>query len=309
MMKKCILGLMLLMMPAALMFSCGPQDESAVTVASKVDTEGALLGNMIILALEENGIATVDKTEFGQTDVIRKAIVNNEIDMYPEYTGNGAFFFDAGGSETWRNPDAGYALVKKIDMEENGIVWLEPASANNTWAIAVRNDVAQKHGLATLADMAEYVNSGNPVMLACSEEFASREDVLPAFEKAYGFRLSQDQLLILSGGNTATTEKAAARGTDGVNFCMAYGTDGQLSALGLRVLKDTLNVQPVYQPAPIVRKEVLDRFPEIEEILTPIFRSLSLETLQKLNSAIAVEGKTARSVATSYLEENGFIQQ
>ena len=289
--------------------SCTGGDKSMVTVASKIDTEGALLGNMIILSLENAGIKTLDKTEFGQTDVIRKAIKNDEIDIYPEYTGNGAFFFNTGNAETWRNPAAGYELVKKTDMNNNNIVWLTPAPANNTWAIAVQKDIAQKYRLETLEDMAEYVNNGSAVKLACSEEFASREDVLPAFEKTYGFSLRQDQLLILSGGNTATTEKAAARGTDGVNFCMAYGTDGQLSALGLKVLKDTKKVQPVYQPAPIVRQETVQRFPKIKEVLNPVFASLSLEDLQNLNSQIAVEGKAARTVAKEYLKANGFISR
>jgi osmoprotectant transport system substrate-binding protein len=289
--------------------SCTGGDKSMVTVASKIDTEGALLGNMIILSLENAGIKTLDKTEFGQTDVIRKAIKNDEIDIYPEYTGNGAFFFNKGTAETWKDPKAGYELVKNIDMKNNNIVWLTPAPANNTWAIAVQKDIAQEYRLETLEDMAEYVNNGNTVKLACSEEFASREDVLPAFEKTYGFSLRRDQLLILSGGNTATTEKAAARGTDGVNFCMAYGTDGQLSALGLKVLKDTKKVQPVYQPAPIVRQETLKRFPKIKEVLNPIFASLSLEDLQKLNSQIAVEGKAARTVAKEYLNTNGFISK
>ena len=307
-MKK--IGSILILLIAAFIFiSCPDSGKDRVTVASKVDTEGALLGNMIILVLEDAGIKTLNKTEFGQTDVIRKAIKNDEIDLYPEYTGNGAFFFDAGKPETWRNPQAGYKLVKEIDKEENDIIWLQPAPANNTWAIAVRNDIAQEYGLETLEDMAEYVNNGNPIKLACSEEFASREDVLPAFEKTYGFSLSQKQLLILSGGNTATTEKAAARGTDGVNFCMAYGTDGQLSALGLRVLKDTKEVQPVYQPAPIIRQETLEKFPKIKDVLAPVFKSLTLENLQRLNSQIAVEGKSAKAVAEKYLKEKGFLSK
>jgi len=151
-------------------------------------------------------------------------------------------------------------------------------------------------------------HGGGEIKLAGSEEFVSRPDSLPAFEAAYGFHLEKEQLLILSGGNTATTEKAAARGTDGVNLAMAYGTDGQLAALGLVVLEDNMMVQPVYAPAPIIREEVLQETPSIEKLLKPVFESLDGPTLQRLNSSIAVEGREASSVAREYLQEAGFLK-
>lgn len=283
------------------------EGKGPITVASKIDTEGALLGNMIVLLLEDDGFDVVDNTEFGPTDVIRRAIFNDEIDIYPEYTGNGGFFFSGTESSLWQSADTAYATVAQFDLRENDIVWLQPAPANNTWAIAIRGDVASANGLVTLEDFAGYVNGGGTVKLAGSEEFVSRPDALPSFQEAYGFDLSEDQLLVLSGGNTATTIQAAARQTDGVNTAMAYGTDGALAALGLVVMRDSLGVQPVYEPAPIVRKAVLDEYPEIRTILEPVFRSLSLETLQGLNAKIAVDGLPAADVARDYLEENGFL--
>jgi osmoprotectant transport system substrate-binding protein len=279
-----------------------------VTVASKIDTEGALLGNMIIAVLEAKGFQIENRTEFGPTDVVRKAIAADEIDIYPEYTGNGGFFFSDTPSETWKDRKAGYELVKKLDMEANNLVWLTPAPANNTWAIALRGDIARSEGLVTLEDMAAYINSGGTFKIAGSEEFVTRPDALPAFEETYGFSLSEDQMLILSGGNTATTEQAASRGTNGVNAAMAYGTDGQLAALGLVVMEDSKGVQPVYEPAPLIRKEVLDQYPEIAGILKPVFESLDLVTLQTLNAKIAVEGLSAETVAREYLTEAGFLE-
>ena len=114
-------------------------------------------------------------------------------------------------------------------------------------------------------------------------------------------------MIILSGGNTAQTEKAAAEGTDGVNVAMAYGTDGALAALGLWVLEDTKGVQPVYQPAPIVRAEVIENYPDIGDILKPVFMRLDLVTLQTLNAKIAIEGQDASTVAREYLETNGLL--
>ncbi|MEX2445665.1 MAG: ABC transporter substrate-binding protein [Alkalispirochaeta sp.] len=282
-------------------------DKGPITVASKIDTEGSLLGYMMLLVLEADGYEVNNQVEFGPTDVIRRAITSGEIDLYPEYTGNGAFFFDEAGSDTWNDFEAGYERVKELDMEHNNLVWLTPADANNTWAIAVRSELAED-GVTTLGDIAAWMEAGNEFKLAASEEFVSRPDVLPAFEEEYGFELEQDNLLVFSGGNTATTMQAAARNQEGVNAAMAYGTDGQLSALGLQVLDDTAGVQPVYRPAPLVRAEVLEAYPEIEELLRPIFESFDRETLQTLNAAIAVEGRSAEEVAREYLVDNGFLE-
>jgi osmoprotectant transport system substrate-binding protein len=131
---------------------------------------------------------------------------------------------------------------------------------------------------------------------------------LPAFQQAYGFKLNADQLLVLSGGDTSATEKAAAEQTSGVNAAMAYGTDGQLAALGLVVMDDVKGVQPVYEPAATVRAATLEKYPQIKDLLAPVFASLTLETLQGLNAKIAVDGQDAKKVATDYLTEKGLLK-
>jgi osmoprotectant transport system substrate-binding protein len=308
-MKRILFFVALAVLSASFLWAAGETEAAQpIVVGSKIDTEGALLGQMIVLMLNSEGYAVEDRTEFGTTDVIRKAIKTGEIDVYPEYTGNGGFFFDTEDPTIWKNAERAWQTVKELDKEQNDIVWLQPANANNTWAIATREELARREDVYTLEDFARYENEGGTVKLAGSEEFVSRPDALPAFEETYGFELESDQLVILSGGNTAQTERAAADGTDGVNFAMAYGTDGAISALDLIVLEDTKGVQPVYQPAPIVRREVLDLYPEIPEVLNPVFESLDLETLQTLNGRIVVEGILAETVARDYLEQEGFLQ-
>ena len=279
-----------------------------VTIGSKIDTEGTVLGKMIVQLLSANGIPVVDKVGFGTTDLVRKAIAAKELDLYVEYTGNGAFFFQGTDPTVWKSERMGYETVKRLDLEKNGIVWLTPAPANNTWAIAARKDLADKEKLASLEDFARYVRGGGKAKLAASEEFISSAAALPAFQAAYGFRLANDQLLSFSGGNTALTEQAASQGSNGVNFAMAYGTDGSLAALGLVVLADTKAVQPIYEPTPIVRKEVLDRYPAIASILGGLFKKLDLVTLQRLNARAAVNGESPDAVAASYLKEKGLIK-
>lgn len=279
------------------------QAADPVVVSSKIDTEGSVLGELIMQSLEAGGIETENRLQLGGTSIVRQAIIAGEIDIYPEYTGNGAFFFDMADSPIWKNADEAYAKVSELDREANGLVWLTPAEANNTWAMSVRGDLAREHGLETLEDLSAYLAQGGDFKFAASAEFVESEAALPAFEEAYGFDLDSDQLVVLSGGNTAATLRAAALQTNGVNAAMAYGTDGGLNALDLRVLEDTLGVQPVYQPAPVVRQEVLDAYPQIPELLSPVFAALDLETLQRLNGEVAVNGADPAKVAATFLDQ------
>lgn len=281
--------------------------DDPIVVASKIDTEGALLGNMIVQLLEHAGLPVENKVSLGPTKIVRTALLSGEIDIYPEYTGNAGFFHNVDSDPAWKNHKTAYDKAKELDAPNN-IVWLAPAPANNTWAISVRKDVAVDNDLVTLDDFGKWVSGGGKVKLAASAEFVESPAALPGFQKAYGFELTADQLLVLSGGDTAATEKAAAEQTSGVNAAMAYGTDGQLAALGLLVLTDTKGVQAVYEPAPTVRAEILEKYPQIKDLLEPAFKSLTLETLQQLNAKIAVDGQDAKKVASDYLTEKGFLK-
>lgn len=277
------------------------QADEAVVVASKIDTEGAVLGQLIAQTLSHHDIPVEKRLQLGGTSVVRGALMAGEIDVYPEYTGNGAFFFDMTDSPVWNNADQAFETVKQRDAD-NDLVWLAPASANNTWAMSVRADLASAHNLETLEDLARYLGEGGEFKFAASAEFVESEQALPAFQSAYGFELEEDQLLVLSGGNTAATMRAAAQQTNGVNAAMTYGTDGGLNALGLVVLEDSLGVQPVYQPAPVVRTGVLDAYPQIAPALNDVFATLDLETLQRLNADVAVNGLSPETVAADYLD-------
>ena len=290
------------------MLAASAQAAEPVKVGSKIDTEGALLGNIILQVLESHGVKTVNKVQLGTTPVVRGAITSGELDIYPEYTGNGAFFFKDENDPAWKNAQQGYEKVKKLDQQQNKLTWLAAAPANNTWTIAVRDDLAKKNKLTSLDDLSRYLKAGGDFKLAASAEFIERPDALPAFEKAYGFDLKQNQLLSLAGGDTAVTIKAAAQQTSGVNAAMAYGTDGPVAALGLQTLTDPKGVQPIYAPAPVVRDAVLKAYPELPTWLDPVFASLDEKTLQKLNASIAVEGLDAKKVAADYLKQKGFVK-
>ena len=293
---------------AALAATVATAASAKVVVSSKIDTEGGVLGNVIALALKANGVEIEDHIQLGGTPVVRKAIAAGEIDIYPEYTGNAAYFFNKADDPVWKDAAKGYDAAKKLDYDANKIVWLTPSPANNTWAIALRKEVVASAKLTTLSDFGKWVSGGGKVKLAASAEFVNSPAALPAFQTAYGFKLSPDQLIVLSGGDTAATIKAAAEQTDGANAAMVYGTDGAIPPSGLVVLDDDKGVQPVYRPTPIIREAALQANPKIADILKPIFEALDLTTLQQLNARVQVQGEPAKAVAADFLKSKGFLK-
>lgn len=281
--------------------------QAQVTVSSKIDTEGGVLGQIILQLLNHAGIETRDRIQLGSTPIMREAIMAGEIDIYPEYTGNAAFFFNRADEPIWQDAAAGFEAARQMDQDANDIIWLDPAPANNTWGVALRSEIAQEAGIETFSQFGQWVSDGGQVRLVASAEFVNSAPALPAFQRAYGFTLEPEQLIVLSGGDTAATIQAAANGTSGANAAMVYGTDGALAFADLTVLRDDLSVQPVYQPAPIIRAEVLAEYPQIAGLLQPAFAGLDLQTLQELNGQVQVEGIPAAEVAQNYLSQAGLL--
>ena len=275
-------------------------DGAAIVVASKLDIEGPILGAMIALALRRGGLPVEERLGLGPTAIVRQALVSGAVDLYPEYTGNAAFFFHQDGDVVWKDFAAGFERAKALDETANDLVWLRPAPADNTWVIAVPDALAATQGLINLGDFARWARTG-AVKLAASAEFVESAAGLPAFEATYGFKLDAQQLLVLSGGETSATIKAAASHISGVDAAMAYSTDGALAALAMRALIDDRHAQPVYAPAPVVRRAVLARHPAIRDLLAPVFAGLDLPTLRRLNEKVAVDGENAREVAATHL--------
>ena len=280
---------------------------AAVVVSSKLSSESAMIGHMIRLLLAANGIPTVDRMVLGGTPVVRKALLAGEIDLYVEYTSNAGFFFNVAGDPAWRDLRKGYELGARLDYAANHIVWLTPANANNAWAIAVRDDLARAQALRTMSDFARYVAQGGRVVLACSSEFVN-SSTLRSLEKTYGFVLRPEQLIVLAGGDTSATIKAAAEETNGTNAAMVYGTDGGIAASELTLLADDRHDQPTFAPVPIVREATLKAYPRIAAIVKPLMESFTQDSLQELNGRVQINGEPTVAVAEDYLRSKGFLR-
>ncbi len=271
-----------------------------VVVASKIDGEGALLGHMIVLSLRRLGVPVTPRLQLGPTRIVRAALQAGEIDAYPEYTGNAAFFSGTDADPAWRRAETALAAARRFDGA-NGLTWLTPAPANNTWQIAVAGTLARAESLRTMADFAGAVRRGL-IELCASAEFVESPAALPSFERAYDFALPRERIVMLPGGDTAVTLRAAAQGISGVNAGMVYGTDGAIAALDVVVMSDPQGAQIVYEPAPLVRAEALARHPAMAPALDRLFSGLDLATLRRLNAQVAVDGDTPEAVARRYLE-------
>ncbi len=313
-MRKFISLLVMAALMLGIVGTVSAQNDDPIRVGSKQFTEQIVLGQIILVALEEAGYTVEDRTNLGSTQVNRDALVNGEIDIYAEYTGTALYnyFNDVAWAdvpnEAYGDRALGYALVSSYDAAAYDLIWLEPAPANNTYAFAVTRAFAEENDIFSALDLADYVNAGGEVYIATGDEFALRPDGIPAFEVMYGFNLTEDQMLIIAGGTPAQTEQALHEGANNVNMAMAYATDGALQAYDFIVLEDPFGAQPIYAPTPVFRGDVLRANPEIAGILNPIFRALDNVNLQTLNASVEVDGENPRDVAVAWLLENGFIE-
>ena len=278
-----------------------------VVVSSKIDTEGALLGNMILLALEALGVPVAGPAP-ARADAHRSGrAARGRGGHLSGIHGQRRLLLRHGGRPRLaRRAASAHATAARLDARANNLVWLPRAPANNTWAIAVRGDVARREGLRTMEDFAAAAPRG-ALKLAASAEFVESPAALPAFERAYGFTMPRRRVVVLPGGETAATLRAAAQNVSGVNASMVYGTDGALAVLDLVVMADTRGAQAVYEPAPVARAAVLERHPAIAPALSRIFSALSLERLRALNAEVAVEGQPPRRVARRHLLREGVL--
>jgi osmoprotectant transport system substrate-binding protein len=292
---------------AVLLLGASPCLPAAVVVSSKLSSESAMIGQMIRLLLNADGIQTLDRMTLGATPVVRKALLSGEIDLYVEYTGNAGFFFNIASDPAWKDLLQGYQLGSRLDYQANHIVWLTPANASNSWALAVRRDIAAANHLRTMSDFGRWVAGGGQVVLACSAEFANA-GTLRSLEKTYGFTMRSDQLIVLAGGETSATIGAAAAHTNGTNTAMVYGTDGGIEAANLQILEDDRNDQPVYAPVPIIREATLRANPQIARLVKPLMESFNRQTLQQLNARVQINGESAQSVAEDYLKTSGLLK-
>ena len=274
-----------------------------IAVGSKEFTEQRILGEIAIQALEAAGATVEDRTGLSGTAAARRALTSGRIDAYWEYTGTG--WIDHLGHEE-PIPDARrqYEAVAEEDLAENGIRWLEPASANNSFALAVRSEAAGVLGVTSLSELGALVElRPDDATLCAADEFLKRDDGLPGVERAYDFRLPEENVVEMEEDEIY---EAIDEG-DRCNFGEVFVTDGRIEAFELQVLKDDERFFPIYNPSLTVREGVMAEHPGIADVFGPITEELDNETLRRMNAAVDVDGRSEEAVARRFLRENGLL--
>ena len=298
------------LLAAAALAACGAgtAGKGPITVATMVDSEGALLGKSLVLLLEAKGYRVVDRVGIRHARRAAQGAACEGGRPGGRLHRSGQFYHEGQDPAVFSDAVRGYETTLVLDAQVNDLSWLSPAKANNTEALAMLRPFAEANGITDMADFAAWVNAGKPVKLICAVGFAESPLGLPGFEKAYGFSLRKNQLILLESGNTAQMLKALVEGIDGVNVSLVYGTDGALDKMNVKVIADPKE-HPARVPSGAVRPGELRKYPELKTLFTPLFESLDLETLQRLNARIAFDGEDAADVARSHLVGLGLLKK
>jgi len=272
-----------------------------ITVGSKEFTEQLVLGQITVEALKAGGALVRDSTGLRGSEAARRALTSGDVDMYWEYTGTAQLVHL--DQEPIADAQEQYRAVSRAD-EANGIVWLDPAPANNAYGIAVRREARRPLDVQTISDLGRLVErSPRDAGLCVAQEFLQRPDGLPGIERTYGFEYPRNLVATLPDeGRIYGEVDKGARCTFGEVFL----TDGRITANDLIVLEDDRAFSTTYNPSLNVRAEVLRRYPEIEPLFDAIASKLDNATLRALNAEVDVEGRRPDEVARRFLDANGF---
>jgi osmoprotectant transport system substrate-binding protein len=269
-----------------------------IVVGGKNFTEQQLLTSMTAQYLRAKGYDVDTRAGMGSA-VLRSAQENGQVDVYWEYTGTGLIVYNDVKEKLGRQE--GYEKVRELDMEK-GLVWLNPSDANNTYALAMQSEEANAMGIKTLSDMAAAINDGKELVLASNAEWYAREDSFRPFAKAYDFKLPRDQIKRMDSGLTYTALKEGE-----VDLALVFATDGRIPAFDFVLLEDDQNFFPDYAITPVVRQEVLEQNPELDDQLNKLSGLLDNEVMSRLNAQVDVEKEEIEKVARNFLEQNDLI--
>jgi osmoprotectant transport system substrate-binding protein len=273
-----------------------------ITVGSKDFTEQFILGSMYAQALDANGFNGVAKLNLGSEQIADKALQNGQIDLYPEYTGTAlvATVDYKGDPADLNTPQATYEAAKKGYAERSPAdTMLTPAPFNNTYGIFVRTSVAEDMGLTNMDELAK---ASKDLTFISYSQFQNRSDGYPNMQKNYP-ALDFQEIKIVNELGLRYSGLESGDGDVGVGFT----TDGQLTSDQLVVMKDPKSIWPFYYPAPVVRSDVLEKYPKIKGILNEVSASLSVETMRELNGQVDLDQEDPEDVARQHLEEEGII--
>ncbi len=275
----------------------GPRSGDPIRIGSKNFTEEFILGELYAQALEANGFTVERKLNLGATPIAQQALVNDEIDLYPEYTSTG--LLEVLKQEPQTDRQAIFDTVKSQYESQFQVTWLEPAPFNNTNTFAMTQAKSDELGIKTYSDLAA---KADQVVLGGPPEFIDRQDTQNLYTAYGGFNFKEVRQL-----DPGIRYQALQDGD--IDVVVAFGTDGQIGGFNLVALEDDKNFYPPYQVAPVIRQDTLSENPDIATILNSVSPLLDDKTMATLNWMVDGPDKMEpAAVARQFLTDNGIIQ-
>jgi osmoprotectant transport system substrate-binding protein len=269
--------------------------QQPVRVGSKNFTEQFVLAELYAQAMEAAGIKVERKINLGGTLIAHKALEEGQIDFYPEYTGT--MLLVVLKQPTMSDRKAVYDKVKSA-YAAKGLTLLDEAPVNNTYNMVVRPETAAQYHLETLSDLAKVANQ---LKLGAGPEFRDREDGLPGLKAKYGIVFKEDVQMAIGLRYQAIANKQ-------IDVVNGYSTDGMISALKLKRLKDDRNLWPPYYVVPVVRTEVLAANPKMADTLNRVSATLDESVMAEMNYKVDGEKMEPRDVAHDFLKAKGIVR-
>jgi osmoprotectant transport system substrate-binding protein len=276
---------------------------ASLSVGSKNFTEQLILGKIAVILMKSAGADVTDLTNIPGSASARYAQVDGQVDMEWEYTGT-AWISYLGHTKPIPDEQKQYEAVRDEELKKNDLVWLKPAPMNNTYGFATPKETLEKLGISKLSEIADLPPDQRTFCV--ESEFKNRNDGFEPMLKKYGLQLGKD----VPEGNVKTLATGAiyaATDKGECNFGEIFTTDGRIKALDLTVLEDDRQFFPKYNVATVFRKEVLDEYPELEELFAPVSEKLDDKTLIELNAQVDVDGRDPVDVAHKWLQKEGFL--
>lgn len=276
--------------------------EKEIVIGGKNYTEAYILAELGRTLLEKAGFTVEVKTGVGST-LARQSLENGQFDLYYDYTGTAyTVYLHQKDPAIMSDPDKVYQYVQEKDAAKD-LIWLDPIKFNNTYTLMMKKDVVQEAGISSISDLAAYLkNDSDDFTVGVDSEFFERPDGFKKLMKVYDFQLKRSQIKKMEIGITYKALK-----DDQLQLAMGFSTDGRITAFGFVNLIDDKHFFPVYNPVPVVRKEVLDTYPEIRDILKPLTDKLTTEEMQKLNAAVDIDHRNEGQVVREWLTAQGLL--
>jgi osmoprotectant transport system substrate-binding protein len=279
----------------------GSASKGTITVGGKLDLEAQLLTKMYTLLLRKAGFTVNEKAALGNSTIVFQAITSHQIDLYPEFTATGLNKLNIASQN---DPQKDYQAVKDAFNKQYQITWLDPAPLNDGYALCTSQSESQKLGMTTISQLTPKASG---LTLTSPSDGVSFVDGL---KSAYG-------LTTKSFKKTQTVDyalgfQAVSSNQSQVTVC--YTTDGSVKTKNFLFLNDDKHGFPEFNPAPIVRNDTLQKYPDIATALNPLAPKLTTDVSIQLQGQVAQlkTGGTSVSqavtkVATDFLKAQGLL--